>query len=68
MIGMTVGMILPWPVIGAVIGICLLLAVAASLVPARAALRPADPARPSPLADVEIPAGQPDGFRGLPGE
>ncbi|MEV4066089.1 FtsX-like permease family protein [Nonomuraea dietziae] len=46
MIGMTVGMILPWPVIGAVIGICLLLAVAASLIPARAALRPADPARP----------------------
>ncbi|GAA2648345.1 FtsX-like permease family protein [Nonomuraea recticatena] len=46
MIGMTVGMILPWPVIGAVIGIYLLLAVAASLIPARAALRPADPARP----------------------
>ncbi|MEV4163524.1 hypothetical protein [Nonomuraea dietziae] len=43
---MTVGMILPWPIIGAVIGICLLLAVAASLIPARAALRPADRALP----------------------
>ncbi|WP_433519616.1 FtsX-like permease family protein [Nonomuraea sp. CA-143628] len=43
MIGMTVGMILPWPIIGAVIGICLVLAVAASVIPARAALRPSRP-------------------------
>ncbi|MFI7641675.1 ABC transporter permease [Nonomuraea sp. NPDC049400] len=43
MIGMTVSMILPWPIIGAVIGICLLLAVAVSVIPARTALQPPRP-------------------------
>ncbi|MFG6200306.1 FtsX-like permease family protein [Nonomuraea sp. JJY05] len=43
MIGMTVSMILPWSIIGAVIGICLLLAVAASVIPARTALQPPRP-------------------------
>ncbi|MBB5867150.1 putative ABC transport system permease protein [Allocatelliglobosispora scoriae] len=38
-VGTPVGLVIPWPVVGGVVGLCLLLAVGASVLPARLALR-----------------------------